>query len=116
VTLPGEAAIQASSCDRLVLRTTRLRGARGNNRLQSILQIATARDSLGISDDRRVAPTRTGPSAHGSARFMQREYPAAAVGLADADSENTGLASRFALQQTARQDRPKTTLENAFAR
>jgi dTDP-4-dehydrorhamnose reductase len=55
--LQGEAAIQASSCDWLVFRTTWVYAARGNNFLCSILRLAADRDSLRIVADQHGAPT-----------------------------------------------------------
>lgn len=55
--LQGEAAIQASSCDWLLFRTTWVYGPRGHSFLQSILRLASDRDNLRIVADQRGAPT-----------------------------------------------------------
>lgn len=55
--LAGEEAIQKSLCDYLILRTSWVYSARGNNFLLKILQLAKERESLSIVDDQVGAPT-----------------------------------------------------------
>jgi len=55
--LAGEQAIQASACSHLILRTSWVYGARGNNFAKTMLRLAGERDTLGVIDDQFGAPT-----------------------------------------------------------
>lgn len=55
--LVGEQGIAATGCDHLILRTSWVYAARGHNFLQTILQLAQAREQLSIVDDQIGAPT-----------------------------------------------------------
>lgn len=55
--LAGEQAIQASTADFLILRTTWVYAARGNNFVKSILRLAQEREELNIVADQIGAPT-----------------------------------------------------------
>jgi len=55
--LKGEQAIQASSVDNIIFRTSWVYAARGKNFLLSILRLAKERDELGVVDDQVGAPT-----------------------------------------------------------
>ncbi|OWT63870.1 dTDP-4-dehydrorhamnose reductase [Candidimonas nitroreducens] len=55
--LAGEAAILESRCAALVLRTSWVFSAQGNNFIKTVLRLARERDSLRIVDDQRGAPT-----------------------------------------------------------
>ena len=55
--LAGEQAIAASGCDYLVLRTSWVYGARGNNFMRTILRLAKEREQLRIVADQFGAPT-----------------------------------------------------------
>ncbi|MGK3965551.1 dTDP-4-dehydrorhamnose reductase [Sorangium sp. So ce118] len=55
--LAGEQAITASGCDHLILRTSWVFAARGQNFLLTMLRLARERDSLRIVADQRGAPT-----------------------------------------------------------
>lgn len=55
--LAGEIAIRAAACDYLILRTTWVYAARGNNFVKTILRLAREREELGIVADQFGAPT-----------------------------------------------------------
>lgn len=55
--LEGELAIQASGCAHLILRTSWVYAARGNNFAKTMLRLAQERDSLNVIDDQFGVPT-----------------------------------------------------------
>ncbi|MDT8311844.1 MAG: dTDP-4-dehydrorhamnose reductase [Methylophaga sp.] len=55
--LIGEEAIQASGCQHLIIRTSWVYDARGQNFLNTMLRLAQSKDSLTIVDDQIGAPT-----------------------------------------------------------
>lgn len=55
--LGGEEAIRASGCLHLILRTSWVYGARGNNFPRTMLRLAMERDELGVVADQFGAPT-----------------------------------------------------------
>jgi len=55
--LEGEQLIQQSGCRHLILRTSWVYGARGDNFIRTMLKLARERDSLNIIDDQSGAPT-----------------------------------------------------------
>ncbi|KIG07756.1 dTDP-4-dehydrorhamnose reductase [Burkholderia sp. MR1] len=55
--LEGEAAIQRSTCDWLVFRTTWVFASRGQNFVKTMLQLATSSESLRVVKDQFGAPT-----------------------------------------------------------
>ena len=55
--LAGEELIRASGCRHLILRTSWVYGARGENFAKTMLRLARNRDSLSVIDDQVGAPT-----------------------------------------------------------
>ncbi|MDO9103971.1 MAG: dTDP-4-dehydrorhamnose reductase [Methylovulum sp.] len=55
--LEGEQLIQQSGCRHIILRTSWVYGARGNNFAKTMLRLAKERDSLNVIDDQIGSPT-----------------------------------------------------------
>jgi len=70
--LAGENAIIASGVDYLILRTTWVFAARGQNFLKSILRLAAERDTLNIVADQIGAPTWARVIAQTTAHIIQQ--------------------------------------------
>ena len=75
----GERAIAASGCQYLVLRTSWVYGARGNNFLLTIRRLASTRNELRIVDDQHGAPNWSRALAEATAAMLayglRRERP-----------------------------------------
>ncbi|MGA2220014.1 MAG: dTDP-4-dehydrorhamnose reductase [Terracidiphilus sp.] len=68
--LAGDEAIQASGCEYLILRTSWVYGARGNNFLLTMLRLAGERDELRIVDDQTGGPTSSECIAQATADIL----------------------------------------------
>jgi dTDP-4-dehydrorhamnose reductase len=70
--LEGEQAIQASACRHLILRTSWVHGARGENFAGTMLKLAAERDSLKVVADQIGAPTGADLLADVTAQLIPR--------------------------------------------
>ena len=70
--LAGEAAIRAVGCDHLILRTTWIYAARGQNFVKTILRLARERNELNIVADQFGAPTSARNVADGTAHIVRQ--------------------------------------------
>ncbi|MDP3332839.1 MAG: dTDP-4-dehydrorhamnose reductase [Methylococcaceae bacterium] len=70
--LAGEQAIQASTADFLILRTTWVYAARGNNFVKSMLRLAQEREELNIVADQIGAPTWARLIAESTAHILRQ--------------------------------------------
>ncbi|MGA3049782.1 MAG: dTDP-4-dehydrorhamnose reductase [Terracidiphilus sp.] len=68
--LAGDEAVQASGCEHLILRTSWVYGARGNNFLLTMLRLAGERDELKIVDDQTGGPTSSECIAQATADIL----------------------------------------------
>lgn len=69
--LAGEIAIQSSGCKYIILRTSWVYSARGNNFLKNILRLALSRDVLNVVDDQIGAPTLASVIADKTAEILK---------------------------------------------
>ncbi|MFC6522058.1 dTDP-4-dehydrorhamnose reductase [Undibacterium arcticum] len=70
--LAGEIAIRQAACDYLILRTTWVYAARGNNFVKTILRLARERDELSIVADQFGAPTWARNIADATAHMIRQ--------------------------------------------
>ena len=70
--LAGEAAIIASGCRHLIIRTSWVYGARGKNFVLTMLKLARERDSLRVVADQFGAPTSSRLIADTTAQLLAR--------------------------------------------
>ena len=68
--LEGEEAIRAAGCDHLVLRTSWVYGAHGQNFLLTMLRLAASHPEIRVVDDQRGAPTSSRQIAEGVVSLM----------------------------------------------
>jgi dTDP-4-dehydrorhamnose reductase len=73
--LAGEAAIEASGADAIVLRTSWVYGLRGRNFLLTIRRLAATRDELRIVADQTGTPNWCRELARATARLVERGLP-----------------------------------------
>lgn len=74
--LIGEEAIQASGCLHLIIRTSWVYDARGQNFLNTMLRLAQSKTSLNIVDDQIGAPTWSRHIADASGHLLRMATPA----------------------------------------
>ena len=79
--LAGDKAIEASGCEHLILRTSWVYGARGNNFLLTMLRLARERTELRIVDDQTGAPTTSECIAQGTANILAQVIGPSGSGL-----------------------------------
>lgn len=73
--LAGELAIQDQNCEYLILRTSWVYGAFGNNFLKTILRLASQHAELRIVADQWGAPTSSASIADATVEILQRWKP-----------------------------------------
>jgi len=101
--LAGDEAIEASGCEHLILRTSWVYGARGNNFLLTMLKLAGERDELRIVDDQTGAPTTSECIAQGTANILAQVMGPPGAGLDGRSGiynlTNTGATTWFGFAQ-----------------
>jgi dTDP-4-dehydrorhamnose reductase len=83
--LSGELAIQASGADSLILRTTWVYAARGNNFVKTILRLAAEREQLNIVADQFGAPTWAKLIAQSTAHIIKQSQQERKQGVFNSD-------------------------------
>lgn len=91
--LAGERAVQASGARHLILRTSWVYGARGNNFLVTMSRLAAERDELKVVDDQIGAPTWCRDIATATAAILAR--------LQDKDGARNGIYNLSAQGSTS---------------
>ncbi|MEX0615320.1 MAG: dTDP-4-dehydrorhamnose reductase [Methylophaga sp.] len=71
----GEEAILASGCQHLIVRTSWVYDARGQNFLNTMMRLAQSKDSLNIVDDQIGAPTWSRHIADASTHLLRMANP-----------------------------------------
>jgi dTDP-4-dehydrorhamnose reductase len=79
--LAGDEAIQSSGCEHLILRTSWVYAARGNNFLLTMLRLAGERAELRIVDDQTGAPTSSECIAQATADILAQLLAPSGNGL-----------------------------------
>ena len=106
----GELAVRTACPRHVILRTSWLIGAHGNNFLTTMLRLGAVRDTIRVVDDQHGGPTGVGDLAAVAARIAMAlaDDPAAPTGTYH--FSNAGVTTWFGLAQaifarTARSDR-----------
>ena len=73
--LEGERAIQAAGCRHVILRTSWVYAARGNNFVRTVLRLANERDELRVVGDQVGSPTAAHELAAATATFLRQGAP-----------------------------------------
>ncbi|SDP55742.1 dTDP-4-dehydrorhamnose reductase [Ectopseudomonas guguanensis] len=101
--LAGEQAIQATGCLHLILRTSWVYAARGNNFAKTMLRLARERDSLNVIADQFGAPTGAellaDVSAHAIRATLQKPELGGLYHLAASGETNWHAYACFVLEQ-----------------
>jgi dTDP-4-dehydrorhamnose reductase len=101
--LAGDEAIAASGCEYLILRTSWVYGARGNNFLLTMLKLAGERAELRIVDDQTGAPTTSECIAQGTTNVLAQLMAPSGTGLDGRSGvynlTNTGATTWFGFAQ-----------------
>lgn len=72
--LAGEEAVRAANCNHLILRTSWVYGARGNNFMLTMLRLAKEREELRVVNDQIGAPTWSRSLAEVTALILAQFY------------------------------------------
>lgn len=88
--LKGELAIQASGCNYLILRTSWVYGARGQNFLLTMMRLARDREALSVVADQIGAPTWSRHIADATAQIIA-QYKSSNSQLADYWLSRSGI-------------------------
>jgi len=120
----GEDAIQRSGCQHLIFRGSWVYGARGGNFLRTILRLARERESIGVVNDQKGAPTWSRTIADVTAavlvRLDERGYDPALSGIYHLANSGEATWYEFAslivdetreLRQSSPRVQPITTAE-----
>lgn len=116
--LAGEEAIRAVGLPHLILRTSWVYGAYGNNFLKTILRLAGERDQLGIVADQKGTPTSSMSIAVAVAELVAKwdEQQHGVYHLTNTGSTTWhGFASEIVRQYTAMQQQPTLKLRELDA-
>lgn len=73
--LEGEAALQSSACDHLILRTSWVYSAHGQSFFTTMLRLANERSELSVVDDQIGSPTRAAFIASATAEIIESGWP-----------------------------------------
>jgi dTDP-4-dehydrorhamnose reductase len=102
--LAGDEAIQSSGCKYLILRTSWVYAARGNNFLLTMLRLAGERAELRIVDDQTGAPTSSECIAQATAGILAQLLSPTSNGLDGRDGiynlTNAGETTWFGFAQS----------------
>ena len=100
--LEGERLIQQSGCQHIILRTSWVYGARGNNFAKTMLRLAQERDSLNVINDQIGSPTGAellaDVTAHVIRTALQRPEVAGIYHLAAAGATSWYDYAKFVLE------------------